>query len=109
MNMKKLILGLTLASAFFTSLPIMTYAANDNQNVSMSDHNATMHGTVKWFDKQSGFGFITAQSGEEVFVHFSAIQTTNKDAPKALVQGQQVDFIAKPGKNGLQATSVTPR
>lgn len=106
--MNKIVLGISLVSALLITTPLVAQAGGDNQNVSISEYKTLMKGTVKWFDKQSGFGFITAQSGEEVFVHFSAIQVSNKNAPKALVQGQEVEFTAKPGKNGLQATSVIP-
>lgn len=104
--MKKIVFGMTLASALLIGMPVVQ--AGDNQNVSMSEHKGLSKGVVKWFDKQSGFGFITAQNGDEVFVHFSTIQVSNKNTPKALTQGQEVEFTAKPGKNGLQATNVIP-
>ena len=106
--MNKIVFGMTLASALFISMPLVAHAGGDNQNVSMTEHKSLSKGVVKWFDKQSGFGFITAQNGEEVFVHFSTIQVSNKNTPKALTQGQEVEFTAKPGKNGLQATNVIP-
>ena len=107
--MNKIVFGISLASALLLSMPFNnTYAGGDNQNVSMSEHKGSSKGVVKWFDKQSGFGFITAQNGDEVFVHFSTIQVSNKNTPKALNQGQEVEFTAKLGKNGLQATNVIP-
>ena len=61
-------------------------------------------GTVKWFNASKGFGFIQRQSGEDVFVHFSAIQG---DGYKSLNEGQAVEFEVTKGPKGLQATNVT--
>ena len=61
-------------------------------------------GTVKWFNASKGFGFIQRQSGEDVFVHFSAIQG---DGYKSLNEGQAVEFEVTTGAKGLQAANVT--
>jgi cold shock protein len=61
-------------------------------------------GTVKWFNASKGFGFIQRQSGEDVFVHFSAIQG---DGYKSLSDGQAVEFEVTKGPKGLQAANVT--
>jgi cold shock protein len=61
-------------------------------------------GTVKWFNASKGFGFIQRQSGEDVFVHFSAIQG---DGYKTLNEGQAVEFEVTRGPKGLQAANVT--
>ena len=61
-------------------------------------------GTVKWFNASKGFGFIQRQSGEDVFVHFSAIQG---DGYRSLNEGQAVEFDVTKGPKGLQATNVT--
>ena len=61
-------------------------------------------GTVKWFNASKGYGFIQRQSGEDVFVHFSAIQS---DGYKTLNEGQRVEFEVKQGPKGLQAENVT--
>ena len=60
-------------------------------------------GTVKWFNDAKGYGFITRQGGEDVFVHFSAIQM---DGFKTLKEGQMVKFSLITGPKGLQAESV---
>ena len=61
-------------------------------------------GTVKWFNASKGYGFIQRQSGEDVFVHFSAIQS---DGYKSLNEGQAVEFEVTRGPKGLQAANVT--
>jgi len=62
-------------------------------------------GTVKWFNDAKGFGFISRESGEDVFVHFRAIQGTGF---KSLQEGQKVEFEVVQGQKGLQADAVTP-
>ena len=61
-------------------------------------------GTVKWFNEAKGFGFISQPGGEDVFVHFSAIQM---DGFKTLAEGQAVEFEVKTGEKGLHAANVT--
>jgi CspA family cold shock protein len=61
-------------------------------------------GTVKWFNASKGYGFIQRQTGEDVFVHFSAIQM---DGYKSLNEGQAVEFEVTKGPKGLQAENVT--
>jgi cold shock protein len=61
-------------------------------------------GTVKWFNASKGFGFIQRQSGEDVFVHFSAIVA---DGYKSLNEGQAVEFEVTRGPKGLQASNVS--
>jgi len=60
-------------------------------------------GTVKWFNASKGFGFIQRESGEDVFVHFSAIQS---EGYKSLNEGQAVEFEVTQGPKGLQASKV---
>ena len=60
-------------------------------------------GTVKWFNAAKGFGFIQRASGDDVFVHFSAIQANGY---KTLEEGSEVEFVVKQGPKGLQAEDV---
>ena len=60
-------------------------------------------GIVKWFNASKGYGFIQRQSGEDVFVHFSAIQA---EGYKSLNEGQAVEFEVGKGPKGLQAQNV---
>ena len=60
-------------------------------------------GTVKWFNNQKGYGFITPESGKDVFVHHSAIQG---DGYKSLEEGQAVEFGIEQGPKGAQAVNV---
>jgi cold shock protein len=61
-------------------------------------------GTVKWFNATKGFGFLSRESGEDVFVHYSAIESTGY---RTLEEGARVSFIVKKGPKGLQAEQVT--
>jgi CspA family cold shock protein len=61
-------------------------------------------GKVKWFNGSKGYGFIEHQGGEDVFVHFSAIQG---DGYRNLTEGQEVEFTIEKGPKGFQAANVT--
>jgi len=60
-------------------------------------------GTVKWFNAEKGFGFIEVEGGDDVFVHFSAIQS---DGFRSLDEGQKVTFDVEQGARGAQAANV---
>jgi len=60
-------------------------------------------GTVKWFNESKGFGFISREGGEDVFVHFSAITA---DGFRTLAEGQKVEFTIEQGAKGPQAVNV---
>ena len=63
-----------------------------------------MNGTVKWFNAEKGFGFITGEDGNDVFAHFSQINT---DGFKTLEEGQSVTFDLAQGPKGPQAENIT--
>lgn len=63
-----------------------------------------MNGTVKWFNGEKGFGFITGEDGNDVFAHFSQI---NSDGYKSLEEGQKVSFDVVKGPKGPQAENIT--
>ena len=60
-------------------------------------------GTVKWFSNEKGYGFIARPDGDDVFVHFSAIEGTGY---RSLEEGQRVEFDVGPGKKGPEAKAV---
>jgi len=62
-----------------------------------------MHGRVKWFNAEKGFGFIEREGGDDVFVHFSAIQA---EGFRTLEEGQEVEFDIVQGERGPQAANV---
>jgi CspA family cold shock protein len=82
-------------------------AASERQQVVYfqqgEDTEVKEQGTVKWFNASKGYGFIQRQTGEDVFVHFSAIQG---DGYKSLNEGQAVEFEVRKGPKGLQAENV---
>jgi CspA family cold shock protein len=61
-------------------------------------------GTVKWFNESKGFGFLSQEDGDDVFVHYSSIQSSGF---KSLSEGQSVEFEVQDGPKGLQAVNVT--
>jgi CspA family cold shock protein len=69
------------------------------------EHQSMEQGTVKWFNDAKGYGFISRQSGEDVFVHFSAIQGGGF---RSLQEGQSVQFDVTKGPKGFQAENVQP-
>jgi CspA family cold shock protein len=83
----------------------MLSAVTVRKNSSRSIGDASMaNGTVKWFNNSKGFGFITQENGEDVFVHFSAI---TGDGFKSLNEGDKVTFEVVKGPKGLQAANVS--
>ena len=64
---------------------------------------ATSTGTVKWFDEAKGFGFISQETGPDVFAHYSAIQA---EGFKTLAEGQTVEFTITQGQKGPQAENI---
>ena len=64
-----------------------------------------MNGTVKWFNSEKGFGFITTEEGQDVFAHYSQI---NVEGFKSIDEGQNVTFDVTEGSKGPQAENITP-
>jgi cold shock protein len=80
------------------------FAGRGRINPNSRSFEVKEQGTVKWFNASKGYGFIQRQTGEDVFVHFSAIVM---DGYKSLNEGQAVEFEVKKGPKGLQAENVT--
>lgn len=92
----------------------MTFSSNDDM-INMLQNCSTeiifileeLHmnkGTVKWFNNQKGYGFISDEQGNDVFVHYSGL---NMEGFKSLEEGQEVEFEVVQGAKGPQATNVT--
>jgi len=92
--------------SFFFRVPRARDTSRQMANVSNEEcpQLSREQGVVKWFNAAKGYGFIQRQSGEDVFVHFSAIQM---DGYKSLTEGQMVEFEVKQGPKGFQAENVT--
>lgn len=79
-------------------------ARSDSAAGSATPTGTRLQGAVKWFNESKGFGFIQDDEGDEVFVHFSSIQS---DGFRTLTQGDRVEFDVVPGARGRQAANVT--
>jgi CspA family cold shock protein len=73
------------------------------EGVTNSIMSERVKGTVKWFNAGKGYGFIAREGGEDVFVHYSALES---DGFRTLDEGQQVEFTIERGPKGLQASNV---
>jgi len=88
------------------AIPLITRSDSSQQKFKTMETGNTMEqGTVKWFNDAKGFGFISRQSGDDVFVHFSAIQAGGF---RSLQEGQTVEFDVTKGPKGFQAENVRP-
>jgi CspA family cold shock protein len=94
---------LTVGSAI--ALSLFSRRDSSQQKFKTETGNKMEQGTVKWFNASKGFGFIQRMSGEDVFVHFSAITA---EGYKSLNDGQAVEFEVTKGPKGLQAANVKP-
>ncbi len=101
----------TLASLFFVSSFITALVAANtggsksqiNQPSPINSNKSRETGTVKWFNTNKGFGFITRDNGDDVFVHFRSIRGQGH---RTLIEGQRVEFNVTKGEKGLQAEDV---
>ena len=86
---------------------IITMIAKKNTNLLYGERKMTERivGTVKWFNARKGYGFIGREDGEDVFVHFTAIEM---DGYRRLDEGQNVEFTIEEGPKGIQAANVMP-
>jgi cold shock protein len=84
-------------------LPFADVSEFNGDPVPGAKESAVAIGTVKWFNDAKGFGFISQEGGEDVFVHFSAIQG---DGFRTLAEGDRVEFEITRGPKGLQAANV---
>jgi CspA family cold shock protein len=75
------------------------------QLIGARDEKTMATGTVKWFNAEKGYGFIEREDGDDVFVHYSAIQM---DGYRNLEEGQRVEFEVGPGRKGEEAQNVRP-
>jgi cold shock protein len=80
---------------------------SQNNSTSESSYSSSDHelGTVKWFNVRKGYGFITRDAGDDVFVHFRNIEGKGR---RAIEEGQRVSFVVTDGDKGLQADEVSP-
>jgi CspA family cold shock protein len=79
---------------------LLSTIPKENRTIKMAEQ-----GTVKWFNDAKGYGFLSRENGEDVFVHFSAIQASGF---KSLQEGQRVQFDVTKGPKGWQAENVQP-
>ena len=83
----------------------MSDRATPQGRVRVRDEKQLTTGTVKFFNAEKGFGFISREQGDDVFVHYSNIQGSGY---KSLQEGQQVQFDVAPGRKGEEAQNVRP-
>ncbi len=91
---------IALISSFYSRLKSWPTGSEDR---STKSHSSREKGSVKWFNANKGFGFITRDSGDDVFVHFRSIRG---DGHRVLHDGQRVEFKVSVGEKGLQADDV---
>lgn len=89
------------ATSYHNALTPIKFCINENRGIIMAQRE---QGTVKWFNDSKGFGFVQRESGEDIFVHFRAIQG---DGYRSLKEGERIEFIVTEGQKGLQAEEVT--
>jgi CspA family cold shock protein len=96
------LLLLFIATSFASQLIGGGSSSDGDSSYSLSDRET---GTVKWFNVRKGYGFITRDAGDDVFVHFRNIEGSGR---RAIEEGQRVSFVVTTGDKGLQADEVSP-
>lgn len=96
------LLLLFIATSFVSQLVGGDSSSESESSYSSSDRET---GTVKWFNVRKGYGFITRDAGDDVFVHFRNIEGSGR---RAIEEGQRVSFVVTDGDKGLQADEVSP-
>ena len=96
------LLLLFIATSFASQLIGGGSSSGSESSYSSSDRET---GTVKWFNVRKGYGFITRDAGDDVFVHFRNIEGSGR---RAIEEGQRVSFVVTDGDKGLQADEVSP-
>jgi len=96
------LLLLFIATSLASQLLSGGSSSDSERSYSSSDRET---GTVKWFNVRKGYGFITRDSGDDVFVHFRNIEGSGR---RAIEEGQRVSFVVTTGDKGLQADEVSP-
>ena len=84
-------------------IPAARAACMDSGTSCLREEGDVAQGTVKWFSNEKGYGFISREGGDDVFVHHSKIEM---DGYRSLQEGQKVEFEVEEGPKGLQATNV---
>lgn len=100
---KAYLITLVILFASLTALGFLM-AGGSTSSGTFSDADREI-GTVKWFNVSKGFGFISRENGEDVFVHYRSIRG---EGHRKLIEGQQVEFVVTEGDKGLQADDVIP-
>jgi CspA family cold shock protein len=98
------LLLLFIATSFASQL-IGGGSSSESESESSYSSSDRETGTVKWFNVRKGYGFITRDAGDDVFVHFRNIEGSGR---RAIEEGQRVSFVVTDGDKGLQADEVSP-
>ena len=104
-NMPEISLLLLFISTSFASQLLGGDSLRDDESELSDGSSGRETGTVKWFNVRKGYGFITRDAGDDVFVHFRNIEGSGR---RVIEEGQRVSFVVTNGDKGLQADEVSP-
>jgi CspA family cold shock protein len=104
-SMPEISLLLLFISTSFASQLFGGDSSSDGESENSYSSSDRETGTVKWFNVRKGYGFITRDAGDDVFVHFRNIEGSGR---RAIEEGQRVSFVVTTGDKGLQADEVSP-